>query len=145
MIQSRTGSFIAVILIATTIGCSSGEQKVENASKDLQDAKTELREEKRDSVASFIAFKQESEARILENEKSIEAYKTRMKTAGKKIKESDQKMIDNLQQSNIDMRKRIEEYKEQGEDSWTKFKDEFNHDLEQLAVAINDITVDNTK
>lgn len=145
MIKSRTYSFAAAILMVTAFGCNSGEQKVENASKDLQEAKSELREEKRDSVASYMAFKQESEARILENEKSIEAFKSRMKTAGKKIKDSDQKMIDNLQQSNIDMRKRMEEYKENGEDSWTKFKDEFNHDLEQLGVAIKDITVDNTK
>lgn len=145
MIKSKSYSYAAVILITAAFGCNSGEQKVENAAKDLQEAKTELREEKRDSVASYMEFKQESEARILENEKSIDAYKARMKTAGKKIKESDQKMIDNLQQSNIDMRKRIEEYKENGEDAWTKFKNEFNHDLEQLGAAIKDITVDNTK
>lgn len=131
---------IIISVVITMIACSSPSQKVENAKTDLKDA----RQEKLDSVADFESFKKESEERILKNEVAIDAFKAKMVSSKKHIKENDQKMIDELQQRNINMRKRIAEYKENGKDEWSAFKVEFSHDMDELANAVKNITVQNT-
>ena len=69
-------------LIATAIatGCNSPATKVENAKQDLKEAKQELSQEQKDSVADYAAFRKESEERIAGNEKIITAFKERMAT-----------------------------------------------------------------
>lgn len=125
--------------------CSSNEKKVENATEDLKEAKAELQQEKRDSVSDYLKFKQESDARIAENENTISTFKENMKRNGKAISVSDQKAIDVLEQRNIDLRKKIAEFKENGKDNWAAFKTEFNHDLDHLSEALKNLTISNTK
>lgn len=131
---------IIISAVITMIACTSPSQKVENAKTDLKDA----RQEKLDSVADYELFKQESEERIHKNEVAIEAFKARMASDKKHMKENDQKMIDELEQRNINMRKRIAEYKENGKDEWSAFKVEFTHDMDELGTAVKNITVQNT-
>ena len=85
------------------------------------------------------------EDRINENEKMIASFKARMTTDKKQMKETDQKIIDALEQKNINMRKRIDEYKEKGKDEWKAFKIGFNSDMDDLGNAIKDLKVNNTK
>lgn len=132
---------IIISAVITMIACSSPSQKVENAKTDLRDA----RQEKLDSAADYESFKKESEERIHNNEVAIAAFKARMESDKKHIKENDQKMIDELEQRNINMRKKIAEYKENGKDDWSAFKTEFSHDMDELGTAIKNTTVQNTK
>lgn len=135
---------IAALSVTLFVACSSPSQKVENAKTDLKDAKQELNEAQQDSIANFETFKKESEERINKNEIAIAAFKARMASNKNEFKEKDQKMIDELEQRNINMRKKIAEYKENGKDDWTAFKDEFNHDMDELGDAIKNITINNT-
>jgi hypothetical protein len=132
-------------LLAFTLSCNSPEKKVENAKQDLKEAKAELSQEQKDSVADFMSFKRESDERILANEKIIQAYKERMKIAKRKIKKADQKRVDELEQRNIDMRKKMEDYEANGKDKWEAFKQEFNHDMDDLGKALKNLTVKNTQ
>jgi hypothetical protein len=133
---------IAGILIASIfVACSSPSQKVETAKADLKDA----RQEQQDSVTDYKLFKQQSEERIANNEKTIAAFKASRVAGKKQITESEQKMIDDLEQRNIDMRKKITEYKENGKDNWAAFREEFNHDMDELGTALTGLTVNNTK
>jgi hypothetical protein len=133
---------IAGILIASIfVACSSPSQKVETAKADLKDA----RQEQKDSVADYKLFKQQSEERIANNEKTIAAFKASRAAGKKQITESEQKMIDDIEQRNIDMRKKIAKYKENGKDNWAAFREEFNHDMDELGTALTGLTVNNTK
>lgn len=136
---------IITTLVAFTLSCNSPEKKVENAKQDLKEAKAELSQEQKDSVENFLSFKRVSEERILANEQIIEAYKNRMKTEKQKIKKNDQKRVDELEQRNIDMRKKIADYQANGKDNWEAFKLEFNHDMDDLGKALKNLTVKNTK
>ncbi|MES2559446.1 MAG: hypothetical protein V4590_06885 [Bacteroidota bacterium] len=142
---------ILTIITATTFvaaivtGCSSPATKVENAKQDLKEAKQELSQEQRDSVADYMAFKQESEERIAANEKTIAAFKERMVTDKKQLKKADQQVIDELEQRNIDMRKKLDEYQANGKDSWVEFKKEFSHDMDELGQSLKNLTIKNTK
>jgi hypothetical protein len=118
---------------------------VENARVDLIIAKQELSQAQKDSAADYELFRKQSEERINNNEKVIAAFKERMLTDKKQIKASDQKIIDKLEERNINLRKKIEEYKENGKDKWSAFKLEFNHDMDEMGTALKDLTVNNTK
>jgi predicted nucleic acid-binding Zn-ribbon protein len=141
----KNSMLIITTLVAFTLSCNSPERKVENAKQDLKEAKAELSQEQKDSVENFLNFKRESEERIFANEQTIQAYKDRMKTDKRKIKKADQKRIDELEQRNIDMRKKIEDYQANGKDNWEAFKQEFNHDMDDLGKALKNLTVKNTK
>jgi hypothetical protein len=39
----------------------------------------------------------------------------------------------------------MKEYKAEGKDKWDKFKEEFNHDMQELDQAFNDFGVNNVK
>jgi phosphoenolpyruvate-protein kinase (PTS system EI component) len=132
-------------ILAGIMACNSPAEKVKDAKENLQEAKEELNQSKTDSVADFELFKKESEARIAGNEEIIQAFKQRMITDKKHKKASDQKMIDELEQRNINLRKKIESFQENGKDKWDAFKIEFTHDMDELGTAIKDLTVKNTK
>ncbi|MES2727216.1 MAG: hypothetical protein V4643_08955 [Bacteroidota bacterium] len=142
-------SLIAILTIgyvagSIMFGCNSPAKKVENAKEELKDAKQELNQAREDSITDYENFKIESEQKINNNKVLIEEYKTRMITDKKSIKAKDQKIIDDLEQKNLEMRKKIWEYKGD-KDNWEAFKTEFNHDMDQLGNAIKSFTVKNTK
>jgi hypothetical protein len=43
------------------------------------------------------------------------------------------------------MKEKLNAYKEEGKDNWDRFKTEFNHDMEGLEKAFQDLGVDNKK
>ena len=137
--------FATSLSAAILSACNSPSQKVENARVDLIIAKQELSQAQKDSAADYELFRKQSEERINNNEKVIAAFKERMLTDKKQIKASDQKIIDKLEERNINLRKKIEEYKENGKDKWSAFKLEFNHDMDEMGTALKDLTVNNTK
>ncbi|MCF8254194.1 MAG: hypothetical protein K9H61_08060 [Bacteroidia bacterium] len=136
---------LSIITATTIMACNSPAQKVENAKDKLSDAREELSQAQKDSVADYENFKMVSESRIAKNEELIQAYKQSMKDAKKEWKSSDQKIVDELEQKNINMRKKMEEYRNEGRDKWQDFKTEFNHDMDELGNAINDLTIKNTR
>jgi predicted nucleic acid-binding Zn-ribbon protein len=132
-------------LVVFTLGCTSSEKKVENAKEDLKEAKAELNQEQKDSVADYLTFKKGIEDRISENEKGIEAFNVRLKNSKNKNWAADQKRVDELEQRNINMRKKLEDYEANGKDNWKAFKTEFNHDMDDLGQALKNLSIKNTK
>ena len=41
------------------------------------------------------------------------------------------------------MKIKLEEYKEEGEENWTSFRNEFNHDMEELGKAFEELAMNN--
>jgi hypothetical protein len=134
--------FIAAIIVSS---CNSPAKKVEKAQDNLNEAKEEYTQAYKDSVADYQSFRTTSEERIASNEKVIAAFKAKIASDNRKLKFNDQKMIDEFEQKNIDMRKKMEAYKESTKDQWIEFKKEFNHDMDELGKALHDLTVKNTK
>ncbi|MBP7511266.1 MAG: hypothetical protein KA981_05015 [Bacteroidia bacterium] len=140
-----TLTIAAFAAIVTMGSCDSPAKKVEKANTNLTEAEANYEQALSDSIADYENFKKESETRIDENEKAIEAFRKRMLTENKKWKEEDQKMIDDFEQKNINLRAKIRDYKENGKDEWKSFKTEFKHDMDELGDAIKGLTVDNKK
>ena len=125
---------ITAILFA---GCgTTSEQKVEQASMDLKDAKA-------DYLAEWQKFKTRSEEQIEANQDSIDAFKEKIENAGAETKAKYNEAVAELEQKNRDLKKQLEEYKVEGESEWQEFKTNFSHDLDAVGKTITDLFTDN--
>jgi len=61
------------------------------------------------------------------NEKRIDAFKEKIKEAGPKDKAKYNKEVEVLEQKNHDLKKKLEEYKDEGQSKWEEFKTNFKH------------------
>lgn len=141
--------FSAITLITGTslVSCNNS---TEDGTTD-NDAKkdTVIIEEKNDVVTvkvatseEWAAFKTDAEAKIEANEKRIAEIKVNMKKPGKLFDKMRAERIEALEQRNRDLRLKITAY-ETNKTDWDKFKEEFNHDMDELGKAIGDIFTDN--
>lgn len=65
-----------------------------------------------------------------------------MKKPGKTLDPLYKSRIDALELKNQELKSRLEAY-EKNQSNWETFKREFNHDMDELGVALADFTVDN--
>ena len=137
---------VAAVMI---IGCQSSENKVDRARDNVQDAEEqvvvanqELNQALNDSIQ---LFKKESGEIIFSYEKSIAEIKAKLENEkGENIIALEKKLAV-LEQKSVNLKMKLEEYKEEGRDNWDSFKSEFNHDMEELGEAFKDLTVNNVQ
>jgi hypothetical protein len=132
--------------------CESSSKKVEDAQKKVEQTKVnaiaaniELNQARKDSISNYKQFKKESEDRIIAQEKSIAEFKARIAKEKKANRAEYEKKLVQLEQKNSDLRKKLNEYKDEGKGKWISFKIEFNHDMDELGKAFKDLTVTNVK
>jgi outer membrane murein-binding lipoprotein Lpp len=142
---------LVVLAMAILGGCQSSAEKVDSAKENVEEAKEELQEVKAEAQADAIkvanaeewrVFKSDAEVKIKENEIRIGELKIKMKKSGKTFDEMYEKNIIALEQKNKDLRTKISNY-ESNQSDWEAFKREFNHDMDELGLAIKDLTVNN--
>ncbi len=142
------GVFVFAIIgsMAGTLltGCEkTSERKVENAKETIRDAKQELKDAQTKYLAEWQTFKRESEQTIEANEKRIDAFKDTMDKAGPKIKAKYSKEVAILEQNNRDLKKKLHDYKDEGQSKWEEFKTNFKHDMDGIGKTMTDLFKDN--
>jgi hypothetical protein len=146
---------LATTVMASTlfIGCQTSDEKVDAAKADVKDANLDLKEAQKNATAEtqkaaraaeWSTFKVESEVKIRDNEIRIAELKAKINAPGKTLDAVRAKRVDELEEQNRNMRTRIVTY-ENNQSDWEKFKREFNHDMDALGNALQDLTVDNKK
>lgn len=140
-------SFVVLVFAVsfTFYGCNSPAQKVENAKENVDQAKEDLDKANREYLAEIESLRTETAERMAINEQIIAGLK--LKIAKEKLdnKVLYNKKIDELEKKNRDMKKRMDEFSEDGMDNWASFKAEFNHDMDELGRALKDFFTDNKK
>lgn len=148
-----TQVFVSIISGILMMSCKSStkeekeaHEKVQVARENVQEAKDSLRVAKNQANAEELkAFKKETDSIINENKVKIDLLKLKMKQTGKSIDATYQKNIADLEQKNIDLKIKMENYKNEANNDWQSFKREFKHDLDEMGQAFKDLTVDNKK
>lgn len=145
-------TFFAALLFT---GCQSPAQKVDNAESNLNDANQNLKDAKADEIVAnkkavaaeeWKAFRAETEIKIKDNEARITELRAKKKTTGKTLDAAYTQRIDTLEQKNLGMRTMMDDYESTNISSdWEEFKREFNHDMEELGMALKNLTVSNKK
>jgi len=138
-------TFAAVGVISGTVytGCTdTSAKKVEDAKEQVDVAKADLNAANAKYAEEFQTFKKESELQISNNEKSIELLEAKMEKSGSKAKAKYKDKIADLKARNHQLEEKIEDYRDEGKDSWEKFRDGFNREMEKIKLAIKDLTTD---
>lgn len=140
-------AFSAFLLVSGAIftSCSTPAEKVEKAENNVVQANNELDSANKAYLADVASFKKENEEKIEANNKSIAEFNQRIADQKATAKADYKIKIAELEKKNTDMKKKMDDYKEDGRDNWTKFKAEFSHDMDELGKAFKNLTVKNVK
>ena len=130
---------LGCIITAGIISCTnSHETKVENAEQKVEDAKAEVVEAKEDleqarlNSAEYVRYKEETEARLKENDRKITELKGIVKSESKELGAEYEKQLEELHQQNAKLKARIQEQKEGSSNKWESFQQEFNQEMTDL-------------
>ena len=133
-------TIIVLIAISVLTGCNvNREKKVEDAKENVKQANQELKEAQAEYEKEWQQFRYDAEVKIRANEKSIDELKTEILIASSKFKAKYEKEVVVLEQKNIELKKKISEYKYEGKDKWEEFKREFNHDMDIIGKTLKDL------
>jgi hypothetical protein len=141
---------VATTFIAGTVltNCTSPEQKLENAQKNVIEADQDLDKANKEYLNDIENYRKLTAEKIEANERSLVEFKQRIEKQKKEAKANYQKRIDELDHENSDMKKKLDDYKAEGKDNWEKFKEEFNRDMDELNNSIKNfwvVTTNKTK
>jgi predicted RNase H-like nuclease (RuvC/YqgF family) len=142
---------IAMFSIATIIGCKPATKEEQDAKENVQEAKEDVQEAKEDlavarrqaNAEEWQNFKDEVNVVIEKNDAKIAELKKEMKKTGKAANTEYDRKVDTLQKKNKELKLKLESYKNDADSDWQSFKREFNHDMDELGKAFNDLTVNN--
>ena len=145
---------VAMLIVSGSfIGCQSPSEKKESAEKDLQEAKEDLREAQQEvadsihraaTVEEYEAFKAEAQVKMKKNEDRIAELRVKKSKPGKVLDEYYESRITALEKRNSELRAKVDAY-DRSRSDWEEFKREFNHDMDELGKAIEDLFTDNKK
>ena len=138
--------FSAITLITGLSLASCNNSAEDDTTKDEVKKDTVVIEEKTEvrvaTSEEWAAYKADVEAKIDANEKRIAELKAKINKPGKLLDKARAERIEALEERNRNLRLKITAY-ETNKTDWEKFKEEVNHDLDELGKAINDIFTDN--
>ncbi len=132
------------VMVAASLNTYGQENRqAEKARKDVAESQQDLREAKIDSAVDYQKFKKDAEIKINDNQKRIVELKRRKANDNKEVNDKYNKDVLAIEKKNNELNKRIEGSGNTKSNMWTSFKNEFNHDMNELGLAFKDIGVDN--
>ena len=113
--------------------CQSSREKVENAQEQVVEAKQELNQAIKDSIQQF---RMESEEKIRDNEKDIAEFNAKIAKQKKEDRARYEQKLADLQKQNREMKKQLENFREESKDNWDAFRFKFKNDMDDLGKAM---------
>ena len=139
-------AFIAGTMLT---GCQWMDKQKQTTQDNLKEAKNNVLEVKQDINNdlndSIQQYKKLYAKKIKANEESMAKLKMNVDAQKRVDRAAYEQKLALLEQRNSDLKKKLEDFKATGNDSWEKFKLEFNHDMNELGKAFSDIAVNNVK
>jgi hypothetical protein len=141
-------SFAAALVVLGACN-SAGESKTPmdntDTAKMLEETRIELEDAENDYAIKYEAFRIESEKKMAENDLYIENLKLTAKKSDRLHQEELDQKVAELETKNRTMKEKMRDYKDEGKEKWASFKEEFNHDMDELGLALKDLTKNNVK
>jgi uncharacterized protein HemX len=109
------------------------------------EAKQDLQQARIDSANEYNVYREESEAKLRENDRQIAELKLQMKAERKEIRVKYEKEVVALDEKNENLKIKIKEYKEGDKSNWQSFKEGFNQDLDAVGKSISAMAHRNDK
>lgn len=138
-----TGASFA-LLILSVVSCKTEpktvtEEKVIVAEENLREAK------KAATAEEWKEFKEKTDAMIAQNKIQLIELRSKMRQTKATMDSDYEENVAELENKNNELKATLEQYKNDSDSDWESFKIEFNHDADELGLAIKDFTINNTK
>jgi TolA-binding protein len=130
----------AFAIITVLVSCSSPAEKVEKAETKVMEANNNLDSAIKNYQTDMNAFRIETANRIAANEKTIAEFNLKTAKDKKEARADYLKKMAVLEKKNAELKKKLADYKDDGDDKWKTFKAEFNKEMEDLGKSIKDLT-----
>lgn len=144
--KTKKGIMLGVFALTATFAitsCNSSADNLEEAQQDANEANEALNQANEDYLADIENYRTETNALIDVNDSLILDFKAKLRVAHKENDPAAKSEIEELEQKNNDMREKMRDYKGEGKDNWTIFKEEFSHDMDELGEALKGLTEKN--
>jgi hypothetical protein len=128
--------FLTTILL---ISCASPSEKVENAKEEVLDANNKLDTAIKNYQADINAYKIETASKIAANELAIKNFNSKIENEKKELRASYLSKIEVLEKKNRDLKNKLDNYQDDGNDKWRTFKAEFGKEMDDLGKSIKDL------
>lgn len=122
------------------LSCSSPAEKVEKAENQVVEANDNLDSAIKNYQEDMRAYRIETANRIAANEKEIADFNVKISNQKKETRATYLKKMTALEKKNMEMKNKLNNYKEDGNDKWKTFKAEFNKEMDDLGQSIKDLT-----
>jgi len=123
---------IAGLFFTSCDNRDNAKDDVEKANQDMIDAQVQFEKE-------WQQFKSDAELKINTNQQKINDFKSAMKTTSTKFKAKYENEVLTLEQKNIELKKKLNEFKYERKENWEDFKKAFNSDMDYVSTTLNDI------
>lgn len=137
----KTSVVMLVAMAFYQVGCNSSTKNLEDAQTESIKAESDLKIAEKEYLEDLRDYRIAKANEILENEKRIAEYKALKAENKVTINEK----IVAIEKKNNDLKTKMENYKDDGEENWKTFKSEFNRDMDELGQALKDLTIKNNK
>lgn len=134
---------LALVSLFSAASCNSAAENVADAQQNVNEANAALDEANQEYLEDIADYRIATARDITYNDSLIVDLKARSKASGQKSDPAYEEQIADLENRNADMKKKMDEYEGDGPDNWTKFKEEFAHDMQELGSALRDLTKNN--
>ena len=128
-------SALAFCITGTVITAYGQDRKtdarVTKEKEDVREARKDRAQAQKVSKAEYRRFKKDAQAKIAANSEKIDKLKAEYpENSNSAVRADYYRRVAALEQKNNDLKRRVKEAKPDG--NWSRFKSEFNHDLDDL-------------
>lgn len=141
---SVTAALLSGVLLTGCQGSSQTKEGARDQAQDTKDQATQTTQGVNQSIKDSVEqFRKESGEKISANEQRIAEFKVKIAHESKATKARYEKILAGLEQQNRELKKNLEDFKEDGKEDWGSFKAKFNHDMDELGESLKGLTVKN--
>jgi len=129
-------------------GCQRPEDKVETAREKVAEAKQDLKEAGRDARAdwqeAWLTVKRDYDKEVAINERRILDLRKEVAAIDMRYRSTYNSRIDDLERRNTELRERLNNVKDQGDQQWEEFKTGLKREMDDLQSSLKNITIKNS-
>jgi signal transduction protein with GAF and PtsI domain len=138
-------SFSTILIVGILSGCNSTTSKVENAEKDVQKEKEDVVKANENLRLEIENYRKETAAKIDGNDLRIAEVRAQAEKDKTAMKAEVKTQIADLEKKNIELRTKLNDYQSDKQEDWDNFKNELNHDIDELGNSLRDFGKKNMK
>lgn len=134
-------------LMTGIAACNTSEKKVADARESVAEANQDLNEASRDARTDWqedwLGFKREINEDVSKNERRIMELRSEVAQIDTQYQDEYNVMINDAERRNYELRDRVNNYYNEGDQKWMVFKTDVRQDFDDLETSIRNIMVKN--